>query len=121
MPEPLAVRLARRLRLVARVLPGEVRERVFEPALADLLLDHAERGAGQAQSSRRLTLAGLVLVLEAFRIGLPAYLWRAGSPTRAGRVVVALLMVGAMLLVLVRSVSYPVPVEGPLSQVGQIP
>jgi len=87
MREPHAVRLARRLRLVARALPGEVREREFEPALADLLLDHEERRAGQAQSPPGLALAGLFLVLETFRIGLPAHLWRAWSPTRAGRTV----------------------------------
>lgn len=63
------------LRWLARVLPREFRERVFEPALADLRLDEATHG--------RRDWARVTLVLECLRIGLPQYLWRRRRPTRA--------------------------------------
>ena len=62
------------LRWFARVLPREFRERVFEPALADLQL-------GEAAGTRR-PWARTMLALECLRIGLPQYLWRRSRPTR---------------------------------------
>jgi hypothetical protein len=63
------------LRWFAGVLPREFKERVFEPALADLQLDEA---AGTRRRWARTRLA-----LECARIGLPHYLWRRSRPTRA--------------------------------------
>jgi hypothetical protein len=70
--------------LFARALPREFRERVFEPALADIRLGDADG------SSRRWARA--VLVLECVRLGLPRHLWTRGRPTRAAFALVALLL-----------------------------
>jgi len=64
----------RALRWLSRVLPREFRERVFEPALADLRLDEAESRAGR--------WARLALAAECLRVGLPQYFWRRRRPTR---------------------------------------
>jgi len=71
----------------ARALPREFRERVFEPALADIRLGDADG------TSRRWARAALVV--ECLRLGMPRHLWRRGRPTRTAFavVVVALLVV----------------------------
>ena len=81
----------RSLRWLARLLPREVRERVFEPALADLRLD--ESAAGRRRWAR------LMLGLECLRIGLPQHLWRRRRPTRAA------LVLGATAIVVALAVS----------------
>jgi hypothetical protein len=79
----------RALRWFARALPREFRDRVFEPALADLRLDEA---GGERRRWARVTLA-----LECMRLGLPQYLWRRRRPTRAA----IALGVGAIVVTLV--------------------
>jgi hypothetical protein len=76
------------LRLIARMLPREFRERVFEPALADLHLDEAGLVA------RRW--ARVLLALECLRIGLPQHFWRRHRPTRAAVILVATAFVVAV-------------------------
>ena len=68
------------LRMMSRLLPRELRERVFEPALADLLA--SEAGASRTP---RWRLARLVLVLECFRLSIPQLLWRRRRPTLVAR------------------------------------
>jgi hypothetical protein len=67
----------RLVRLISHALPRELRERVFEPALADLRLREAE-------GSERLPrwLARLILLLECVRLSIPRAFWRRGRPTR---------------------------------------
>ena len=82
------------LRAFARLLPREFRERVFEPAWADLQLDERQPAAAQ-----RLSWVGsLVLVAECVRLGLPQYLWRRGRPTRLAVGTLALLVVVSLLV-----------------------
>ena len=76
------------LRLGARLLPREFRERVLEPALADLERD--ERGAGGRRYTR------LVLLAECLRIGLPEFVWRRGRLTRLGATLILLFGVAAV-------------------------
>jgi len=77
-------RADRALALFARALPLEFRERVFEPALADIRLSDADG------TSRRW--ARTVLVIECLRLGVPRYLWRRGRPTRAAFALVAVVL-----------------------------
>jgi hypothetical protein len=65
----------RSLRLFAHLLPRGFRERVFEPALADIRLNEAD--------GTRRRWARAVLVVECLRLGIPQHLWRRGRPTRA--------------------------------------
>jgi hypothetical protein len=82
------------LRAFARILPREFRERVFEPALADFLLDEARGNRGWAPR-----LLGLVaFVGECSRLGIPQIVWREGRPTRFGTSLVAAVLVAALLI-----------------------
>jgi hypothetical protein len=63
------------LRRFAHVLPREFRERVFEPALADIRLD---------ELTRRRPFARLILAAECLRLGLPQYVWARRRPTKLG-------------------------------------
>ena len=84
--------------MFALLLPRRVRERVFEPAYADLLLDDQEaRRTSRPKTARRLG-AGAVLVLESLRLGLPSYFWQDGRITRFGRSAIVLL-VSSMIVV----------------------
>jgi hypothetical protein len=78
------------LRAFAHLLPREFRERVFEPALADLHLDEA--------SGERRPWGRAILVAECLRLGLPRYFWARGRPTRLTIAVVSTLVVFALLL-----------------------
>jgi len=75
----------RLLRRFARVLPREFRERVFEPALADLRI-----GESAAPNNG---FARVLLLLECLRIGLPQHVWRRGRPTRLGLTLACALLV----------------------------
>jgi hypothetical protein len=79
--------------VVARLLPREFRERVFEPALVDLQLEEAD----PARRSSR-TLARVVLVAECLRLGVPQYFWYRRRPTRLTMGLVAV-FVAAMIVV----------------------
>lgn len=89
------------LRLVARCLPREFRERVFEPAIGDYRLELASRRPG---ASRRLA-GELWFVAECLRIGVPQFVWMRGRPTRAGRIaaLAVIVVVGAVWLGVVRA------------------
>jgi hypothetical protein len=82
------------LQAFARLLPGDFRERVFDPALADLWLDE---GGIDARRSRRW-VARLVIIAECLRIGIPQFVWRRGRPTRLGGVLLVATLVGGLLM-----------------------
>ena len=82
------------LPLVARLLPRPFRERVVEPAYADLLLDQDRAHGGTAG---RLAARG-VFALECCRLGLPAWLWWRGRPTRFSQGMAAILALFALLI-----------------------
>ncbi|HEY2824746.1 MAG TPA: hypothetical protein VGI83_04305 [Gemmatimonadales bacterium] len=84
---------------LARVLPREFRERVFEPACTDLMLEHHAAGYASASALR----AQLVIALECLRIGLPQFFWSHGRPTRAARYG---LVAAALLAVVVMRIMY---------------
>ena len=91
----------RLVRAFARLLPKEFRERVFEPAWADILLEEREAGGDRRGALR----TRCVVVLECLRLGLPQLLWHHGQLTRLGRRGATALAVIAALLLLMR-VSY---------------
>jgi hypothetical protein len=76
------------LRRFAHVLPREFRERVFEPALADIRLD---------ELTRRRPFARLILAAECLRLGLPQYVWARRRPTKLG-ITLAVAIAVAMLV-----------------------
>ena len=82
------------LRAFARLLPAEFRDRVFEPALADLRLNERET---IASPGARLT-ARLVIIAECARLGMPQLLWRRGRPTRLGGALLAAVVISALLV-----------------------
>ena len=79
------------LGLVARCLPREFRERVFDPAIEDHRLEVATKGLGV---TRRLARE-LWFVAECLRLGVPQFLWRRGQRTPAGRIAALLVLVGS--------------------------
>lgn len=82
-------------RAFARILPKEFRERVFEPAWGDILLE--EHHAGGSLKAFR---ARCVLFLECLRLGIPQLVWQQGRPTHLARrgIAAAAVIVGLMLL-----------------------
>ena len=81
------------LRAFARLLPREFRERVFEPALADIRLD---------ESTLRRPFARAILVVECVRLGVPQHVWRRGRPTIAAVALVVALALSAFVVVRLR-------------------
>src|SRR5262245_7242743 len=81
------------VRGLARALPKEFRERVFEPALSDIQLD---------ELTRRRPLARALLVFECFRLGVPLYFWRRGRPTVVTVALLIALVLGAAVSVRLR-------------------
>lgn len=90
----MASRAPTSLPAVARLLPRVFRERVLEPAYADLLLEERVRrpGGGRHLASR------CAFVAECLRLGLPAWLWWGGKPTRLSAGVAAGFVVFALLI-----------------------
>jgi hypothetical protein len=82
------------LRVLPRLLPPEFRERVLEPALADL--EHEERSSHVRRS--RQWLARTILIAECLRLGVPQFVWRRGRPTRFGLSVVAVILLLVWLI-----------------------
>jgi hypothetical protein len=78
----------RLLRGLARVLPREFRERVFEPALADIQLDEVTTPRPFART---------ILLVECFRLGMRQHLWHRGRPTGIAVALVVMLVVGALV------------------------
>ena len=82
------------LGVFARVLPREFRERVFEPAVADLLLaEHAQAPGNPARWCARAGLVGACL-----SVGLPRLIWSRGRPTRFACVVLLATAVTALAI-----------------------
>jgi hypothetical protein len=87
---------------LARCLPRPFRERVVEPAYADLLLEE-QNGVRTAD---RLAARGVFLV-ECLRLGLPAWLWWRGRPTRLFRgVAAAVVLVVIAIWIVATRISY---------------
>lgn len=83
-------------RAFARILPKEFRERVFEPAWTDILLDEHQSG-GRPASFR----ARSVLFFECLRLGIPQIVWQHGRPTRLGlRGLVAAVVIGGLMILM---------------------
>jgi hypothetical protein len=82
------------LRALPRLLPREFRERVLEPAIADL--EHEERSSRLPRSRQWLALT--VLTAECLRLGVPQFVWRRGRPTRLGLSVLAVILLLALLI-----------------------
>jgi len=78
----------RLLRMAARLLPREFRERVFEPALADVQLDEV---------TARRPFARIVLAAECIRLGIPRHFWRKRRPTRAAVALLVMVALGALV------------------------
>jgi hypothetical protein len=83
----------RLVRVLSQILPRELRERVFEPALADLLSSEA----GVPRTARRW-VARLTLVLECFRLSIPRLIWQRRRPTPLAVGVLVMLMLLRLLL-----------------------
>lgn len=80
------------IRALARLLPRDFRDRVFEPALADLRLD-ALRGTRWSTTSARWRFA-----FECLRLGGPQHVWRRGRPTRLGTAILVALLLSACVI-----------------------
>jgi hypothetical protein len=85
------------IRTLARLLPREFRERVFDPALADLRVDAIGR-THREQASSRLRFA-----FECVRLGVRQHVWHRGRPTRLGNAIFLALLVSALV---VQRISY---------------
>jgi hypothetical protein len=88
----------RALRVVGRLLPSEFRQRVFEPALADLRLDEAGPGARSNH-----VLARIALVAESLRLGVPQFFWYRRRPTWLG---MSLVGVAVIALIAAQRLNY---------------
>jgi hypothetical protein len=86
------------LRTFARMLPHDFRERVFEPAYADLILDEQAGDHGQRRWTVRVRL-----VAECVRVGIPLLVWRRGKPTRFA---VTLLLIAALTALTIQRTEY---------------
>jgi hypothetical protein len=79
---------------LSRVLPREFRERVFEPALADLQLE--ER---RPRVSRWAHWAGrAILIAESMRLGIPQLAWRRGRLTRLAAALLVVIVLAALAI-----------------------
>lgn len=94
---------------LGRLLPRDVRERIFEPAFADLLRAHL-------QSSERAALPfgvrAIAHYVRCLPIALPGLFYARGRVTRLGRVCLAGLSAVALVVVLVANL-YRYPVAAP--------
>jgi hypothetical protein len=81
------------LRIVARLVPAEFRERVLEPTVDDLRREEAEKPT----TTSRQWLARVNIAAECLRLGVPQFIWRRRRLTKLGVTVVAT----ALLIVLV--------------------
>ena len=62
---------------VSHMLPREIRERIFEPALDDVWMREAAN-----PNSRHRVFDRVVLVLECSRLGMTHLVWQRRRPTR---------------------------------------
>lgn len=86
------------LRIVARLLPREFRERVFEPAVTDLKLDEAD-----PDRRSRGAFGRIVLIAECVRLGGPQLFWHRRRPTR---LMIGLVGVFVIAMVVVQRLNY---------------
>ena len=97
----MADRPARFWLRLARFLPADVRQRVFEPAYFDLILDEFERVGGEAGASAG-DLNGRVafLLIDAAKITFTGWFWRSGKTTLLSRglAVIAIILITLALL-----------------------
>jgi hypothetical protein len=82
------------LRALARVLPSEFRERVFEPALADLRLEEARSAAPLLWR----WFSRAIFVGECLRLGVPQLVWRRGRPTRIAGALLAAIVLASLVI-----------------------
>jgi hypothetical protein len=87
------------LRAFGRLLPRQFRDRVFEPALADLELELRLSTTPRWKKS----LAVAILIGESLRIGVPYFVWQRGRPTRFGAALLASILIATLL---VQRISY---------------
>ena len=80
------------LRAFARLLPRDFRDRVFEPALADMRLDTRRRTPWEDRRVR------LLFLFECLRLGVAQHVWHRGRPTRFGAALLVTLFVSALLV-----------------------
>ncbi len=86
---------------LARFLPADVRERVFEPAYFDLVLDEFER-VGDEAGAAAVDLSGRVafLLIDAAKIAFTGLFWRNGNTTllSLGLAVMAIILITLVVL-----------------------
>jgi len=95
-------RAAARWRGLGRILPREVRERIYEPAFSDLLYRWLTQSAPQRLPFGMYALA---TVLGCARIAVPRMFIRNGAPTRLTRVFVVLLLAVAVAVVILQRIT----------------
>ena len=86
---------------LARLLPVDVRERVFEPAYFDLVLDEFERGGGEAGAAAAdLDRRVAFLLIDAAKIAFTRLFWRNGKTTLLSRglAVIAIILITLAVL-----------------------
>ncbi len=79
------------------MLPSEFRERVFEPAFADLILEEA----AVKQGNRRMFLGvfkRLLFLLNCFRLAMPQIFWHRGKVTKIARRMAAAFVAVALIV-----------------------
>lgn len=82
------------LRAFGRLLPKEFRERVWTPAWEELRGGELSRGARWPAK-----LAGrAILFAEGIRLGMPQYVWRRGRLTGAGKAILVVLLLAALVI-----------------------
>jgi hypothetical protein len=88
------------VRALGRLLPSRIRERIFEPAVDDLLSAHHSEHRSAPHPAWVIARI-LLLYAETLRVGAVSALIREGRLTRFGRAALVLLLT-ALLLVYVR-------------------
>jgi len=100
-----------RWRLLGRLLPAEVRERIFEPAFGDLLRSHLTTREGAA-SRVPFPVRVAATFLGCAGIALPRLVVRHGRLTRFARVGLSVVAVATVVVVILARVSGGYPGQG---------
>jgi hypothetical protein len=97
---------------LARLLPDVFRERVFDPAFADLIVEEAGQGGTTPRFMPRYGQR-ILFILNCLRLGVPQLFWYRGRPTRlTGRVAAAFVVVFLVVVFIATRVSYPAVASG---------
>ncbi|HXT14200.1 MAG TPA: hypothetical protein VN706_01135 [Gemmatimonadaceae bacterium] len=91
-------------RVLARVLPRDFRERVFEPALADLRREEQSRHSTLARVIGRATF-----IAECLRLAAPLLVWRRGQFTRLAIALAAIAVLVAFVIQRQHYIAVPTP------------